>query len=148
MGIFDIFKNKSNHKTKPIECFTISNEDRDSLKVPPNGYSLKYHYTDIEVCWFLSRFKIPKGGLKPGNRVIFVQEPTNPYDDKAVLLMFVPQRAPFGYLHRGKIQDMVNDYINRGDKVTARVSYFSYKPYPVMKIDIAFFKKVKKNKNK
>ena len=127
---------------------TISEDDRNFLTIPDEGYYLKYHYTDVEVCWFLDKFYVPKGGIKAGNRVIFVQEPTNPYDAKAVLLMFVPQRAPFGYLHRGRLQDMVNDYINRGDKVTARVSYFSYTPRPVMKIDMAFFKKVKKNKNK
>lgn len=131
---------------------TISDEDRAKLLIPDNGYTLKYHYTDVEICWFLDRFKIPECGIKPGNRVIFYQEPNNPYDNKAVLLMFVPQKKPFGYLHRGKIQDMVNEYIRRDDKVVARVSYYQFKPQPKMKIDIAFFtrnqKKPSVNKNK
>lgn len=77
---------------------------------------------------------------------MFIQEPTNPADEKAVLLMFVPQKSPFGYLYRGKIQDMVNDYINRGDKVVARLSYLQFPPEKSIKLDIVFFKKVKKNK--
>lgn len=147
MGIFDLIKPKQPQKTidKP---FLISKEDRASLILPDSGYTLKYHYTDIDICWFLDKYKIPKGGFNPGNRVIFVQEPKNPHDKNAVLLMFAPQRAPIGYLRRGKIQDMVNDYIKHGDKVVARVSFYRFNPVPEMKIDIAFFKKEKAGKKK
>ena len=79
--------------------------------------------------------------VKIGNRVILLQEPTNPADDKAVLLMFVPQKKKFGYLYRGKIQDMANDYIKRGDKIVARLSYLQFQPFKLVKINIAFFKK-------
>lgn len=107
---------------------------------PIEGYTLKYHYEDVEIT---SWDRIPPG-VKIGNRVVFVQEPTNPADDHAVRLMFVPQKCKFGYLYRGEIQDMVNDYINRGDKVVGRLSYLTFKPHKIVKIDIAFFKKNKK----
>ena len=123
MGIFDFLKGE-----KP-----------KSLTEPIDGYTLKYHYKDVEVTSWDS---IPKD-VKIGNRVVLIQEPTNEADDKAVLLMFVPQRRKFGYLYRGKMQDMANDYLNRGDKVVARLSYLKFKPYKVVKIDIAFFKKNK-----
>jgi len=114
-------------------------EDSKSVTELIEGYTLKYHYKDIEIS---SWDYIPQD-VKIGNRVALIQEPTNEADDKAVLLMFVPQRKKFGYLYRGKIQDMTNDYINRGDKVVARLSYLKFKPYKVVKIDIAFFKKNK-----
>lgn len=114
-------------------------DEEKSVTEPIDGYTLKYHYKDVEVT---SWDYIPKD-VKIGNRVVLIQEPTNEADDKAVLLMFVPQRRKFGYLYRGKLQDMANDYINRGDKIVARLSYLRFKPYKVVKIDIAFFKKNK-----
>ena len=108
-----------------------------SVTDPIEGYTLKYYYRNVEIT---SWDKIPYNA-KIGNRVVFLQEPTNEYDDKAVRLMFVPQRIKFGYLYRGKMQDMVNDYLNRGDKVVGRLSYITFKPYKIVKIDIAFFKR-------
>lgn len=112
---------------------------KKSVIEPINGYTLKYHYENVEIS---SWEYIPKD-IKIGNRIVFIQEPTNEYDNKAVLLMFVPQKKKLGYLYRGKVQDMVNDYINRGDKVVARLSYLSFDPCKTVKIDMAFFKKNK-----
>lgn len=106
---------------------------------PIEGYTLKYHYEDVEV----TSWDFIPNDVKIGNRVILLQEPTNPADDKAVLLMFVPQKKKLGYLYRGKIQDMANDYIKRGDKIVARLSYLQFKPFKLVKINIAFFKKNK-----
>ncbi len=114
-------------------------DESKSVTEPIDGYTLKYHYKDVEV----SSWDYIPNDVKIGNRVVLIQEPTNEADDKAVLLMFVPQRRKFGYLYRGKMQDMANDYLNRGDKVVARLSYLRFKPDKVVKIDIAFFKKNK-----
>ncbi len=117
--------------------------ERKPLLEPFEGYSLTYHYENVEIsCWEY----IPDD-VKIGNRIVFMQEPTNEYDDKAVLLTLVPQRRKLGYLYRGKMQDMVNDYLNRGDKVIARLSYLTFNPCKIVKIDIAFYRKVK-TKNK
>lgn len=55
--------------------------------------------------------------------------------------MFAPQRKKLGYLYRGEMQDKVNAYLNRGDKVAARLSYLTFKPHKTVKIDIAFYQK-------
>lgn len=114
-------------------------ETTKSVIDPIKGYTLCYHYEDVEIT---SWDYIPND-IEIGNRIVFIQEPENPVDDKAVRLMFVPQRRKFGYLYRGKLQDMANDYINRGDKVVARLSFLQFKPYKLVKINIAFFKKIK-----
>ena len=116
MTLFDIFKSKP--KTPPER---MPDGPVKSVSEPIKGYTLKYHYKDVEVS---SWDHIPYD-VKVGNRVAFIQEKSNEADPKAVLLMFVPQRKRFGYLFRGKMQDMVNDYLNRGDKVVARLSHLS-----------------------
>ncbi len=113
-------------------------DENKSVTEPIEGYKLKKHLKDVEIS---SWDYIPQD-VKIGNRVVMIQEKTNKADNKAVLLMFVPQRRKFGYLYRGEVQDMVNEYINNGDKVVARLSYLKFKPHKVVKIDIAFFKKL------
>lgn len=140
MGISNFIKNlfsdsKSSSEIPPER----QSAENKSVTEPIEGYTLRYHYKDVEIT---SWDYIPRD-VKIGNRVVLIQEPTNEADNKAVLLMFVPQRKKFGYLYRGKLQDMANDYINRGDKVVARLSYLSFEPYKVVKIDMAFFKKNK-----
>lgn len=144
MGLLEkIFKNKKTTAAKLKSCEIPSQglpNNQKSVIEPIKGYTLKYHYKDVEIT---SWEYIPKD-IKIGNRVVLIQEPTNEADDKAVMLMFVPQKRKLGYLYRGKIQDMVNNYINRGDKVVARLSYLTFKPAKIVKIDIAFYCK---NKN-
>ena len=149
MGLFDFLKKDlhiTQNKQEPIKAYTISEEKRIDLLNPEKNYTLTHHYIDIEVDWLIDKYKIPKGGFQAGNRVVFIRESSNQNDDKSILLMLVPQKAPFGYLRRGQLQNMVNDYIESGDKVAARVSYLQYSPLPKMKIDIAFFKNNNKKK--
>lgn len=143
MGLFEIIKKHIPLTQTDIPIERAADRDIEPVTTPIKGYTLKYHYENVEIS---SWDYIPRD-VKIGNKVVFIQEPTNEADNKAVILVFVPQRKKFGYLYRGKIQDMVNDYINRGDKVIARLSYLSFKPYKVVKIDIAFFKKDKQKKN-
>ncbi len=123
----NIFKPKKPHKIK-------------SVAEPIEGYTLKRCYKNVEIS---SWEHIPKN-IEVGNRIVLIQEPTNEADSKAVMLMFVPQRKKLGYLYRGKLQDMANEYINSGDKVVARLSYLKFKPHKVVKINLAFFKKTNK----
>lgn len=115
--------------------------DKNSRPVtaPIEGYTLRYHYEDVEIT---SWDHIPEDA-RVGNRVILVQEPSNETDPEAVLLMLAPQKKRIGYLYRGELQAMANDYIDRGDKIVARLSHISFKPHKLVKIDIAFFQKNK-----
>lgn len=115
-------------------------DENKSVTEPIEGYKLVEHYENVEI----SSWEHIPYGVKVGNRIILLQEPTNEADDKAVLLMFVPQKIKLGYLYRGKMQDKANDYINKKGKIVARLSYITFKPHKVVKIDIAFFKKIKK----
>lgn len=145
MGLFDEAKkmikqyHDENKTQQQQRTQQPQSAEKKSVVEDIEGYTLKYHYHDVEVT---SWEYIPRD-IKVGNRIICIQEPTNEADSKAVMLMFVPQRKKLGYLYRGKIQDMVNDYINRGDKVVARLSHLSFKPEFSVKIDIAFYKKKK-----
>jgi len=137
VGLFDFLKSKPAKTGIPPE--RMPDHEIEPVTKPIKGYTLKYHYQDVEV----SSWDYIPNDVKIGNRVVFIQEPTNEADPKAVLLCFVPQRKRFGYLFRGQMQDMVNDYLNRGDKVVAKLSYLAFKPCKTVKIDIAFFKKSK-----
>jgi len=107
------------------------------------GYSIRYHYEDVSVCVWNGN--IPEG-TEVGNRIVFIQEKDNDYDPNAVLLLLVPQKRKLGYLYGGKLQQMVNDYLNRGDKVTARISKINYNSYDLVCIDMVFYVKVHKKK--
>ena len=103
------------------------------------GYDLAEFYENIPIS--LSRTFAPKNA-EVGSRVVLFQEPTNAADSRAVRVMLVPQRIPFAYLYRGKIQDIANSYLDNKDKIVARISSID-NPYgkDEVTIDIAFFKK-------
>lgn len=108
-----------------------------------DGYSIRYHYEDVNI--FVVNDIIPEG-TEVGNRIVFIQEKDNKYDDNAVLLLLVPQKKKLGYLRKGKLQEMANDYLNRGDKISARVSLIYKEPSPAVYIDMVFHVKVNKKK--
>lgn len=55
-----------------------------------------------------------------GESVDIEQEPDNEYDDRAVAVMHLGDKI--GYIYRGRLQDMINDFIDRGDDVEATIS--------------------------
>ncbi len=134
--IFSIIMIMKADKKRPTPQNNRQSNRRNLAAEEIPGYTLKYTYNDVQACCWEY---VPRD-IQVGNRVVLFQEPTNPYDPKAVRLMFVPQRRPFGYLYTGRLQDMTNDYINRGDKVVARVSYLTFQPNFCIKIDMAFYK--------
>lgn len=68
--------------------------------------------------------------------VDFVQEPENQYDNHAVRVM--QYGIKLGYLHRGKIQDLTNNYLKKGNKIIGFVSQLDYQN-GVISIDIAYY---------
>jgi hypothetical protein len=145
MGLKDIFKGifkPASEFREPTHCTSVAREMNSAME-NIEGYSIRYHYEDVNVCVWDGI--IPKG-TEVGNRIVFIQEKDNDYDPNAILLLLVPQKRKLGYLYRGKLQDMVNDYLNRGDKVTARVSKITSKPIQKVLIDMVFHVKVNKKK--
>lgn len=76
-----------------------------------DGKKMKYHYDHVRV-FTPKDFSIDYDKVVPGDEVSFVQEPTNPYDSKAVLIMHPGSKL--GYLNKGKLYDMANDYLKAG----------------------------------
>lgn len=104
---------------------------------PIDGYNLAYHYNDVDVCCINA---VPREAMI-NNKLYFVQEPANIHDNKAIAIILIPQRKKLGYLYRGKLQDMANDYIRRGDQIKARITYINHSTKQV-KISLSFFKKI------
>lgn len=86
------------------------------------GSGGEYHYDNVDVC-ILKSEDPDLSGLCEGDEVDLIQEPENDYDQNAVAVCREGSR--FGYLYRGRMQSMVNDYIRRGDNVSASVSSVS-----------------------
>lgn len=76
-----------------------------------DGKKIKYHYDHVRV-FTPKEFSIDYDHVIPGDEVSFVSEPTNPYDSKAVLITHPASKL--GYLNKGKLYDMVNDYLKAG----------------------------------
>ena len=75
-----------------------------------DGKELGYFYKDVHFC---NPDKFPDDA-EPGEEIYLIQEPDNPYDENAVLVCGEDDRK-LGYLYRGKMQRMVNDYLENDD---------------------------------
>lgn len=85
-----------------------------------NGAILKYEYEE-NLCIDKGAISAIKGnGGKP---VEFVKEPANQYDKNAVAVHL--NGAKIGYVFKGTVQDMINDYLRRGWKVAGYINKFS-----------------------
>lgn len=89
-----------------------------------------------------------------GKGLMFKQEPENPHDEKAVGVYL--NGAKIGYIYRGRIQDMFNDYIKRGWRVFGYLNKYSvdnkkatykigfYKPLDIFESKRFILSKIKK----
>lgn len=75
----------------------------------------KYEYKSIGIYRPDPSFK----EIFPYDAVDIVQEPENPFDNRAIAVKF--HDNTLGYLYKGQHQDMANDFISRGDEVKAQV---------------------------
>lgn len=55
-----------------------------------------------------------------GEALIFIKEPDNTYDKNAVAIYL--DNNKIGYVYRGKVQDMINDWYNRGEPVRGHIN--------------------------
>ena len=92
----------------PLDCLTPDDD----------GDDIAYHYTNVGVFVpYTDVFDHP--ALVEGAIVTFRQEPENRYDHRAVAVVIGRKRI--GYLFRGRLQDMANDWLERGDAVSGRI---------------------------
>lgn len=132
---------------------TITKTDRVPPQVPAKREHLNtsegfdsgiaYHYSDVRIFVpyldVLDRPDVVKGAV-----VTFRKEPENKFDSHAVAV--VVGRKRIGYLYRGKLQNMANAWLDRGDTVSGRIVRCepdAYKPKGnALSIDINFYSPV------
>lgn len=124
-NISSLVEKKRSEKDIPIEAKNYETSHTDSSPklfqaskgIPTHDstslhgdYYLAYHYDDVK---FYPPFevvsKLNKKLLHAGATVILKPEPRNKYDNRAVALYVSGHKI--GYLLRGTLQDMANDYI-------------------------------------
>jgi uncharacterized membrane protein YuzA (DUF378 family) len=105
---------------KPIASAPSSAAPVNEIIMPMShmGKPIAYHYDSVKI-FILSGQEPDFKSLNPGDNVRFVQEPTNSYDKNAVAAESGIRKL--GYLYKGKIQDMVNDFINSGDAILSHI---------------------------
>ena len=113
---------------------------RDAFMYQKESGNIAYFYTDVGVYVpDVNRLNNPEAQIT--GAVVFAKEPNNPHDHNAVLVC--QSIGPIGYLYRGNIQSMVNDWLDSGKQVFGYISYLN-KSHPNInkdgiKIDIAFY---------
>lgn len=149
IGVLFIFfglrkKGLENKKSNP----NFSGSKQAPAHIPSSDYYLAYHYEDEK---FYPPFevvsKLDKKRLRAGASVILKPEPKNEYDNRAVALYV--SGCKIGYLLKGTLQDMANDYISRGWPIEATLSSLrlaggEYQGY----ITLSFYHKVSEKSRK
>lgn len=79
-------------------------------------WSIYKVYDDVNVCTNKND-KLDYGRLFLTGVVMLEQEPENPYDSRAVAVTQCGQKL--GYIYRGNMQDMINDFMDREEPVNA-----------------------------
>lgn len=100
---------------RPTMTMRVSNSDTEEEgdAIVPSG-TFRYEYSAV-------RLFRPEDECDPvpdvGSDIDLETEPENPYDSGAVKAVY--GSCLVGYLNRGKLQDMMRDKINRGEKICA-----------------------------
>lgn len=108
------------------------------IKIPKtyDGFKLYKIYDDVDVC-VIKGEEPDYGRLFLTGVVLVEQEPDNPYDDKAVVVLQCGRKL--GYIYRGGLQDMINDFLDRGEPILARLVFVDA-ANDKLKIKLAFYK--------
>lgn len=102
-----------------------------------NGMVKKYSYDSVRI---YAPDDVDLTAFELGDTLYVAKEPTNPHDDRAVILSHCPTGEKLGYLYRGKLQEMANDFLSRlGDFVIGRVYDIDDLSRSVW-IDLAFYR--------
>lgn len=134
--IFDGEEDTSN-VDEPNKVRDASNQYK-SMYLPDtyHGKNRSYIFDTVDVC--VIRDNQPDyGSLNIGDTVEFKGEPDNPYDSKAVAIYV--DTVKIGYLYRGKIQDIANEYL-ASEVSKAIIGVITSVDKPKITIDIGLYK--------
>ena len=105
---------KTEEQQKPAEQPAAPKAQLNS-RISFNGsyYELKYHYNNVSVaCVDTPECQPAAAAAQVGDVVTLLQDAANKYDNNAVSLS--TSVGLIGYLYKGKLQDMANDFIKKG----------------------------------
>ena len=116
--------------------------DYNLFEVILNGWVLRYEYED--------RLCLDDGAINliinnGGAPLTFRQEPDNPHDGAAVAVYLGDNKL--GYIYRGNIQKMINDWIKRGELFSGYINKYSTSDNSAT-YKIGFYKPLNKYKSK
>lgn len=93
--------------------------------VPPTstntGCQLVYRYDEVAL-YVPDECKVLAASTKFKTLLRLVHEPANTYDPKAVMVTIDQSGSKIGYINKGKLQDMSNDFLSRDDAVFASMN--------------------------
>lgn len=103
-----------------------------------NGQKLKYFYKDVKI-YAEKNLTVE---CKINDELVLKHEPDNEYDENAVAVLTY-QRVKLGYLFKGKLQQMVLDFMkNDDDDVIAKIASYNPQNNEII-IALAFYKKIR-----
>lgn len=103
-----------------------------------NGQKLKYFYKDVKI-YAEKNLSVE---CKINDELVLKHEPDNEYDENAVAVL-TSQRVKLGYLFKGKLQQMVLDFMkNDDDDVIAKIASYNPQNSEII-IALAFYKKIR-----
>lgn len=120
MGLLDFFKKKSlqQQPVSKIEPRSALKATRllDSIIIDGEDCDATYKYTDIK----MYRHDCDVSQLTLYKKLSLRQEPENEYDSNAIALY--DDNIKIGYLFKGHLQDMANDWMKKDEPIRAMVS--------------------------
>lgn len=112
----------------PPRQSSMSSARAETTQMPPVEVTIRVHqsqstgeydYDNVDVC-IIREMEPDLSDVSEGDDVDLVLEPENEYDSRAVAVYIGGEHI--GYLYRGKLKNMVYDFLRREDDVSAEVS--------------------------
>lgn len=123
MGLFGFGKKKEKkdkwefHQPTPEAIEAIKKRNAEAAKKEQHRH---YVYDHEKLCIIKSGKAPDLSRIKIGDKLKLAQEPTNKYDSNAIRVLS-PDGKQLGYMYKGKLQTMANDFLSRGDRVEVTV---------------------------
>lgn len=119
----NIIYRKENSDSNISESLNTVEETIQQIKFPSqfdDEYLYKV-YNDVYIAYFQNIEKVT-----PCEQIEFIQEPDNEYDNNAIKIMC--NGLHIGYISKGNIQNVVNDFIRRQETVIGKIEKVSPRP--------------------
>lgn len=100
-----------------------------------NGEALAYHYEEIKL-YTPPKYQKSRPRIKAGTELEVMPEPENPYDNCAV--KFTYKGKTLGYVYKGGLQDMFNDWFTYGHPFIVR--FLKYGSPESVAVNVAFYR--------